>query len=63
MTWEAVSAVVGVVTGFVVILGVFIRLSIGWALADFKSELIEALDKRYVTRMEWDMHRSEDYRS
>ena len=59
MPWEAVTAIFAVVSGVVVLLGLFIRLSIGWALADFKSELIEALDRRYVTRAEFDLHRGE----
>lgn len=55
MNWEmlsATAALVGTVAGG---LGLYVRLSLKSALGEFKAELIESLNGRYISRREADV--------
>jgi len=54
MSWEAVTALCGVVVIMGGLLGLFVRQSIDNAIARLEVHLLEVLDKRYVQRIEWE---------
>lgn len=55
MNWEVVSATAAVVAVIGGGLGVYVRLAIKSALGEFKAELLETLNGRYLLRREADV--------
>jgi len=53
MEWQAVTALCAVAVIASTVVGVFVRQSVGEAIARLKFELLELLDERYVQRREW----------
>lgn len=50
--WEAIAAMSAALIICGSLIAIFVRLSIDSALMQFKSELLEALDERYILRIE-----------
>ena len=55
-SWEAVTALISLLLLAVGGVGLYVRLTVRSALAEFKSELILALNSRYVSRDEFRIH-------
>jgi|DewCreStandDraft_4_1066084.scaffolds.fasta_scaffold02171_30 hypothetical protein len=53
MEWQAVTALCAVAVIASTVVGVFVRQSVGEAIARLKFELLELLDERYIQRREW----------
>jgi len=55
LQWEAITAAVAVVTLVAGGMGVYVHLSIRSALGQFKSDLLDTLNGRYLVRREADV--------
>lgn len=56
--WEALAALAGVLLIIGSLIAIFVRLTVESALASFETRLLNALDRRYVLRIEHEAMRT-----
>lgn len=52
LAWEAITAVIAVLSFFCAAVGLYVRMAVRSALAEFRNDLLTAINSQYVRQAE-----------